>query len=129
MTTRKKKRQQEGGGFLKKVSSLFNLDTVNFLYFFYYLFCSTLFLIHWSDWWLKDMRNLPISQHKYINAQPGEIWNRNWVRTFFFFGILPKKTELCWFNFRDKLSSKEFGKWQLRHFNLWMNGCLDGCVS
>ncbi|XP_053682323.1 disks large 1 tumor suppressor protein isoform X1 [Sabethes cyaneus] len=29
MTTRKKKRQQEGGGFLKKVSSLFNLDTVN----------------------------------------------------------------------------------------------------
>lgn len=34
MTTRKKKRQQEGGGFLKKVSSLFNLDTVNFLYFF-----------------------------------------------------------------------------------------------
>ncbi|XP_052864207.1 disks large 1 tumor suppressor protein isoform X2 [Anopheles cruzii] len=31
MTTRKKKRQQDGGGggFLKKVSSLFNLDTVN----------------------------------------------------------------------------------------------------
>ncbi|EJY57327.1 AAEL016988-PA [Aedes aegypti] len=29
MTTRKKKRQQEGGGFLKKVSSLFNLDTLN----------------------------------------------------------------------------------------------------
>ncbi|XP_055618021.1 disks large 1 tumor suppressor protein isoform X5 [Toxorhynchites rutilus septentrionalis] len=29
MTTRKKKRQPEGGGFLKKVSSLFNLDTVN----------------------------------------------------------------------------------------------------
>lgn len=28
MTTRKKKRQDSGGGFLKKVSSLFNLDTV-----------------------------------------------------------------------------------------------------
>lgn len=32
MTTRKKKKQQEGGGFLKKVSSLFNLDTVKFLF-------------------------------------------------------------------------------------------------
>lgn len=30
MTTRKKKRQQDNGGFLKKVSSLFNLDTVIF---------------------------------------------------------------------------------------------------
>lgn len=35
MTTRKKKRQQEGGGFLKKVSSLFNLDTVIFLFYFF----------------------------------------------------------------------------------------------
>lgn len=29
MTTRKKKRPQEGGGFMKKVSSLFNLDTAH----------------------------------------------------------------------------------------------------
>lgn len=34
MTTRKKKRQQEGGGFLKKVSSLFNIDTVICLFYF-----------------------------------------------------------------------------------------------
>lgn len=38
MTTRKKKRQQEGGGFLKKVSSLFNLDTVNVYFFFSFVY-------------------------------------------------------------------------------------------
>lgn len=32
MTSRRKKRPQEGGGFLKKVSSLFNLDTVIMIY-------------------------------------------------------------------------------------------------
>lgn len=38
MTTRKKKRQQEGGGFLKKVSSLFNIDTVTYDFFILFLF-------------------------------------------------------------------------------------------
>lgn len=42
MTNRKKKRPQEGGGFLKKVSSLFNLDTVIifiYLFNFTYICC------------------------------------------------------------------------------------------
>lgn len=45
MTTRKKKKQQESGGFLKKVSSLFNLDTVMFYYnlSFYFLFLKNFF--------------------------------------------------------------------------------------
>lgn len=39
MTTRKKKRPQEGGGFLKKVSSLFNLDTVIVFKLLLFLYC------------------------------------------------------------------------------------------
>lgn len=51
MTTRKKKRQQDGGGFLKKVSSLFNLDTVTFLFLLFSNFPFNLFLY---DFFLKS---------------------------------------------------------------------------
>lgn len=43
MTKKNKNQQKEGGGFIKKVSSLFNLDTVNLSFLHYFLLFAVLF--------------------------------------------------------------------------------------
>lgn len=78
MTTRKKKRQQDGGGFLKKVSSLFNLDTVTY----------HLILIFFLNYYFKFYPHflLSISNTFYGQVSSAQSFTSFYLRHFITFG-------------------------------------------